>query len=271
MPEQSVMKFGDFLKKGISLKKQHAGRAEDGPLGPFLRDISKIRAANLPVSGSLPADGTLQPVGIDLVRIVSKLNLWVLFMNTNGSGIAPWRGLIVLDADFRDEGQVESPSRIGMVAHELTHLLQRELNQSHYWPSGGFNPIRWRRWIGDSTSYMEVLAYLVGWTVEYDLISARLLETTISGERRAEGETVLKVIRDRLASFTRTEPRTATRMIGALFPNNPIYQQNLLSESRYPDRRIPPGSWHDWLRQLGFSRAAVDHIMVLAARGNPTF
>ena len=265
------MKFGDLLKKGISLKKQHAGRAEEGPLGPFLRDISKIRAANLPVSDSLPADGTLQPVGIDLARIVSKLDLWVLFMNTNGSGIAPWRGLIVLDADFREDGQVESPSRIGMVAHELTHLLQRELNQSHYWPSGGFNPIRGRRWIGDSTSYMEVLAYLVGWTVEYDLISAKLLETTISGERRAEGEAVLKAIRDRLASFTWTEPRTATWMIGALFPNNPIYQQNLSSESRYPDRRIAPGSWHDWLRQLGFSRAAVDHIMVLAARGNPTF
>jgi hypothetical protein len=59
-------------------------------------------------------------------------------------------------------------------------------------------------------------------------------------------------------------------MIGDLFPNNPIYQQNLSSEIRYSDRRIPPGSWHDWLRQLGFSRTAVDHIMVLAARGNPT-
>ena len=264
------MKFGDFLKKGISLKKQHAGRAEDGPLGPFLRDISEIRAANQALSDHLLADGTLQPVGNDLAKIISKLDLWVLFMNTNGSGIAPWRGLIVLDADFREEGQVVSPFRIGMVAHELTHLLQRELKQSHYWPSGGFNPVRGRRWIGDSTSYMEVLAYLVGWTVEYDFISARQLETIISGERRAEVETVLKAIRDRLASFTRTEPHTATRMISDLFPNNPIYQQNLSSEDRYPDRRIPPGSWHDWLRQLGFSRAAVDHIMVLAAQGNPT-
>jgi hypothetical protein len=38
-------------------------------------------------------------------------------------------------------------------------------------------------------------------------------------------------------------------------------------ENRLSDGRIPSGSWHYWLRQLGFSLQAIDHIMVLASQG----
>ena len=263
------MNFRSILRKGISLKKQHAGQIEDGPLGPVLRAISEIRVENL-TGDDPPVDITLQPVslvGKDLAGIISRLDLWVLFVNTDGSGVAPWRGLIVLDADYVGEGQVESPSRVGIVAHELTHLLQREFKGSHYWPSGGFNPVRGRRWIGDSTTYMEMLAYIVGWTIEYDLRFAKQFDPHISPGQLARGESVLATIRDRLARFTGTEPRNASRMLGDLFPDNPIYRQNHQTESKFPDRRVPPGTWHYWLRQIGFSRAAVDHIMILAAQG----
>ena len=260
-----TMRFRNLFEKGISLKKQHAGRGREGPLGPVLQAISEIREVD-PESSNHPAE-SISPVGIDLAGIVSEFDLWVLFLNTEGSGVAPWRRLIVLDACYQGEGQVESPSRVGIVAHELTHLVQREFKQSHYWPGGGLNPIRGRRWIGDSTNYMEVLAYLIGWTIEYDLTMAQQLDAYISQEQRARNESVLATIRERLAGFTGTEARRTSRMICDLFPDNPIYKQNFKTELRYADQRIPPGTWHSWLRQMGFSRTAVDHIMVLAEQG----
>ena len=94
--------------------------------------------------------------------------LWIL----GGSGVAPWRGLIILDSEYR--GWTDRLTEtLAMVAHELTHLLQRQFNQPHYWPSGGLHPGFGRRWIGDSTNYMEVISYLVGWTVEYDFTAAQ--------------------------------------------------------------------------------------------------
>jgi hypothetical protein len=256
------MNIQDLFNKGVSLGRQRAGQGINGPLGPALSAMSAFR--QFP-DNDLPADARMLPVsqaGFDLTRAISKRNVWVLFVNTSGSGVAPWRHLIILDSDFRGEGQVETPSRVGMVAHELTHLLQREINQSHYWPSGGFNPARGRRWIGDSTSYMEMLAYLVGWTVEYDLLSSGLL-----AEKGPEAGSRLATIRRHLAVSTGVEAGKISRLISDQFPNNSIYRQNRRTENRYTDRRVPPGSWHYWLRQLGFSRQAVDHIMFLAAQG----
>jgi len=51
------------------------------------------------------------------------------------------------------------------------------------------------------------------------------------------------------------------------YPDNAVYRKNYRLESRLRDGRVPPGSWHRWLRQLGFSPATVDHILLLAARG----
>jgi len=263
------MKFENLLKSGISLKKQEAGNWREGPLSPAFRELSRTTTNRLSGDGDQPGEPlwAISPVGMDLVSIFANRSVWVLFAGTGGSGIAPWRGLIVLDSSYQGEGQIKSPATLGMVAHELTHLLQREFNQTHCWPGGGFNPVLGRRWIGDSTNYMEVIAFLVGWTVEYDFTLARLH----SSPNFTAGKTVdgnkLASIRDRLALLSRSEAHKASRMITELFPENPIYRHNLKAEDRYPDRRIPPGTWHTWLRQMGFSRGAVDHIMVLAAQG----
>jgi len=254
------MKLRNLLIKGITLKKQRAGQPEAGPLGPFMRRISDIHPKSIqPVPVS--------PVGMDLVRITAKLDLWVLFMNTEGRGIAPWRRLIILDADYQGEGQVEHPARAGMVAHELTHLLQREIKQSYYWPSGGFKPARGRRWIGDSTNYMELLAYIVGSTVEYDLTLVEQSSPGIPPEQFALAEKSLAALRGHLNLLTGAERGEISQVICNLFPENRIYEQNQETERFYPDQRIPPGTWHSWLRHLGFSRASVDYIMILAARG----
>ena len=254
------MKFRNLLIKGITLKKQRAGQPEAGPLGPFMQ-----RFSDLQTTGIQP--GPASPVGMDLVRITAKLDLWVLFVNTDGRGIAPWRRLIILDADYRGEGQVEYPTRAGMVAHELTHLLQREIKQSYYWPSGSLNPVRGRRWIGDSTNYMELLAYIVGSTVEYDLTLVEQSSPGISPEKDALAEKSLAALRGHLSLLTGAERGEISQVICNLFPENRIYEQNQETERRYPDHRIPPGTWHSWLRHLGFSRASVDYIMILAARG----
>ena len=117
---------------------------------------------------------------------------------------------------------------------------------------------------------MEVLAYLVGWTVEYDLASIRLHDPEISDEEQVEVEAQLTTIRDRIALFTSVGSHAASRLICDLFPDNPIYRQNFETERRYADRRVPPGPWHAWLRQMGFTRTAVDHILVLAAQSHLT-
>ena len=57
------MNFRSILRKGISLKKQHAGQIEDGPLGPVLRVISEIRVVNL--TGDDPAEAA----GVDDIRV----------------------------------------------------------------------------------------------------------------------------------------------------------------------------------------------------------
>ena len=263
------MNVRHILKKGISLKKQSSGWPADGPLGPAFRELSKTTATGQ-TSVDSQGDGkrkVISPIGMDLARIYYSCSLRVLFVNTGGSGVVPWRGLIILDGSYRGEGQIKSPATLGLVAHELTHLLQRDFNQSHYWPGGGFNPFRGHRWIGDSTNYMEVIAYLVGWTVEYDFTIAKRTQIHISPGQKARDDRVLATIRDRLAVFTGSEERKASRLITDLFPENTIYKQNYQIERRYPDLRIPPGTWHSWLRQMGFSQAAVDHIMVLAAQG----
>ena len=261
------MNLRRMISKGFSIRKQIPGWPDDGPISPCFKALSGFVDQDLPDSPRGFGRRTVSPVGADLARIYAQRSLRVLFADTGGSGVAPWRGLIILNADFRDEGQVQSPATMAMIAHELTHLLQREINQPHYWPSGGLRPTFGRRWIGDSTNYMEVISYLVGWTVEYDFTLARLSSPGRTPGQQARDERTLATIRDRLATLTGPDPRNACRLLLKLFPKNAVYRQNYRVESRSPDGRIPPGRWHNWLRQMGFSRPAIDHIMVLASRG----
>ncbi len=253
-----------MLRKGLSLQNQKPGLPEDGPISPCLRALSKKFENE--ISG-LESSKPISLVGADLARIYARRSLRVLFVDTGGSGVAPWRGLIILDTELRKDGQIKSPGTLAMIAHELTHLLQREFNQPLYWPSGGLHPRLRGRWIGDSTNYMEVLSYIVGWTVEYDFTSARMGTESRTSEQDARDERTLTTIRNRLATLTGDDPRNACRLVVKLFSSNSVYRQNLKIESRAPDGRIPPGSWHSWMRQMGYSRQSIDHILILASRG----
>lgn len=246
-----------LFQKGVTLRYQRPGLPEDGPLTPCLKAMAALDEGGRPVS----------PVGADVARLFARRKTLVVFTYTAGSGITPWRDLIVLDREYMGEGQTASPARIGLVAHELTHLLQRDLRHPYYWPSGGLRPSLNRLWIGDSTNYMEVLAYLVGWTVEHDLTAYKAFSQETADDRGAQGRGIVQSLRDRLATLAGPDARNACRLVLKTFPDNAIYRKNYARERRLPDGRIPPGPWHDWLRQLGFSRQAVDHIMILAAQG----
>jgi hypothetical protein len=265
------MNLSNILRSGISIKTQQPGLAEDGPLSPSLEVLASTVQEMYPhslINSSDEASKPISLIGAELAKIYTQRKVRVIFTDTGGSAIAPWQGMIVLDLEYIGSGQISSPATIAKVAHELTHLLQRSFNQPHYWPSGGLRPASGRRWIGDSTTYMEVIAYTVGFTVEHDLIAAQRFSSERSRDLLTEDENKLTRIRDHLATLTDPDPRNACRLVLKLFPENEIYRQNYELEERTPDGRIPPGSWHLWFRQLGFSRLAVDHVMILAARGH---
>lgn len=201
------------------------------------------------------ADGQpISPAGAEVARRIGATRLRVAFLPTRGSGITPWRRLIVLDASYAGQGQASSPARVGLVAHELTHVLQRDLGDPRYWPGGSLRPSLSRRWIGDSTNYMEALAYAVGTSVNLDL-------------RAAEGLAQNQQLLDDLATYAGEDAANAARYVLKRHPENSIYRQNHRRERQVPDRRIPTGGWQHWLSQLGFAQSALAHMQSQAARG----
>ncbi len=198
----------------------------------------------------------ISPAGSELARLVARLTIRVAFLPTSGSGATPWRNWLVLDTSYRGLGQASPPARVGLVAHELTHVLQRELRDPQFWPDGTLRPSRTRRWLGDSTNYMEVLAYLIGSSVELDLLEAKGMQF---GRRLV----------DDLATFAAEDAANAARYVAKRFPTNTTYRKNDLEEAKSPDRRIPAGGWPHWLQRLGYSAAVVQRVHEQAARGNP--
>ncbi len=203
-------------------------------------------------SGGEPAS----PAGRDVARLIQAFKVRVAFLPTRGSGATPWRRLIVLDTSYREQGKAESPARVALVAHELVHVLQRELRDPEFWPSGGFRPSLSRRWIGDSTNYMEVVAYIVGASVEIDLL-------------RENQETRIQRLSDWLATVAGEDASNAARAVVKRYKNNSIYRQNYRAEVRTPGRRIPSQPWAHWLGVLGFEANTIEHIRQLSATGTP--
>ena len=231
---------------GVRLHTQRPGLPADGPLAPVLQAMSETSPGGEPNS----------PAGSELARLVTPLTIRVVFLPTRGSGATPWRDWLVLDTSYRGSGQASSPARVGLVAHELTHVLQRGLGDPQFWPAGTLHPSRTRRWLGDSTNYMEVLAYIIGASVELDLLEAK-------------GISASKHLLDDLATFAGEDPANAARYVAKRFPGNATYRKNEREEERAPDHRIPAGGWPRWLGRLGYSAAVVERVRALAARGTP--
>ena len=103
---------------------------------------------------------------------------------------------------------------------------------------------------------MEVISYIVGSSVELDL-----LPKTAS--------TRIRQLSDWLATVTGEDAQNATRAVVKRYRKNPIYRQNYRVESKTPGKRIPSQPWTHWLQQLGFQDLTVEHIRNLARTGQP--
>ena len=210
------VRVGDLL--GVRLHTQRPGLPANGPVTPALQAMAKTGPSGEPVSLA----------GSELARLVAPLTIRVAFLPTSGSGATPWRNWLVLDTSYRGPGQASSPVRVGLVAHELTHVLQRELGDPHFWPDGTLRPSPTRRWLGDSTNYMEVLAYLIGVSVELDLL-------------KAKGMQVAQRLVDDLATFAAEDAANAARYVAKRFPRNATYRKNERVEASSPAARARRG------------------------------
>ncbi len=246
-----------YLKKGIALRLQAVGLPENGPITPSLVAMSALDGAGQPIS----------PVGGDVKRLMEARKVWVFFVHTAGSGATPWRGQIVLDIDYMGEGQIAGPAHIALVAHELTHVFQRDLKDSHYWPAGRLRIAKSIRILGDSTNYMEVLAYIVGWTVEHDLLAHEVASPDLSAHAKAQRRNRMAKLADRIATLTSPDAHNATRFVLKMHPDMEVYRQNYRVEKTFPDGRIPEGGWDLWLQRIGITLEAIARIQSIAETG----
>ena len=243
----SAMYVADYL-----MRVQEPGFPADGPITPGFEEMAKTRPNGEPVS----------LVGSELAAIFATREVNVSFVGSGGS--APWAGRITVDEDYIDPQKMAEPFATGLVAHELTHLLQRELPDPYYWPPGTLDLEQPRRHIiGDSTNYMEVLSYIAGEAVEYDL----LMEKDATGSLSLAEEVRVQTIENDLATFTGPDAPNATRYVVFTYNQNPIYRGSYVLELGLSDHRIPDGDWDHWFMQMGFSAEAVEHIRKIADEG----
>jgi len=258
---------------------QYMQARSDAAIAEYFQDyIMLVQAPGLPADGPITAgflnmsrtDSSGEPislVGYELAALVAQRTVNVSFIDIGG-GASPWKGRIVIDDLYLAPDEMETPFGSGLLAHELTHDLHRELNDPVYFPSGGprlSHPARGV--VGDSTNYMEVMAYIVGETVEYDLLSEK--EQTIG---LVPFEQVrMRAIENDLATFTDPDAWNATRYVVKSHPGAAVYERNYVVELGVGDHRIPQGSWDRWLMEIGLSGDAVDHIRSIAARGTAEY
>ena len=213
---------------------------------------------------SVDASGNLiSPVGAELTGLIQgrQDGVTITFADFN-AGIVPWQGHVVLPPNFADGGQLGSAGNVGLVGHELMHVLERDLNDPMYWPSGMPSlegaplVLEGARIFGDSTNYMEVISNIVGLSVEYDILS----QTNPTAAR-------LDVIEGSLATYTDADALNATRYLVKSENNVEVYRDNYVLEFGISDHRIPAGGWDHWLKKMGFTETAIQHIRDIASQG----
>lgn len=215
------------LAKYISVQTQRPGLMTGDPLTEYLNIMGDT------------------VVGRDLEYLFYWKKTRVVFAPIGGYGVAPFRGTIILDNMYRDRPM--ETKYLTIVAHELTHLLQREINHPEWFPSGSFKPSLTKRWIGDSTNYMEVLAYIVGWSIWYDLTSNPIIQHDLGTHIKA---------------ITGNKYEACQHIRGRFYWVD-VYKKNQILESRTPLNRIPPMEWWECLRDMGFSNKAIDRVFTI--------
>ena len=262
---------GENLLNLIAITQYQTLMARNAP-SDYLRDyVFLIQEPGLPPDGPVtvgleamaatdPSGDPISIVGREMADLIAQREIRVSFI-MDGGGASPWTNRIFLADRYINTHELETPSGTGLLAHELTHSLQRELDDPHFWPSGEPRLSEPRsRLIGDSTNYMEVLAYIVGDTVEYDMLAQ------IPSPSRSDIMRMDRLAND-IATLTNDDALNATRYVVRRYNYVDVYKTNYTVEMGVPDHRIPDGGWDHWLREMGFSDEAINHIIDIASTG----
>jgi uncharacterized protein YukE len=257
-------------------KKQSPGLPQDGPITAALETLSARDSNGNPVS----------PVGAELVELIeARGGVTVLFTDslTGGdAGIAPMKGLIFLPERYMDPAVQRQPENAALIAHELAHVLQRDLPAfpdgfptatTGSWPFSpdGFDPFNLDYGVplvGDFTLYMEVQSNLVGKTVEYDLIQHAISQLPPGQAPHDQTTRRINEIMNDLATYVGDAGDAAAYVLQD-YRHVTMYQGEMVREVIL-GARIPPGGWEHWLGEQGFSQeGAIHHIRDLAGQGTP--
>jgi hypothetical protein len=112
---------------------------------------------------------------------------------------------------------------------------------------------------------MEVLSYIVGETVEYDLLVEKSSTALLSAVETRR----LQDIENNLATYTQPDEYSGTVYVVQQYNKVDVYKDNFVLEASLSDHRIPDGGWDHWLLEMGFSDEGVAHIRAIAGRGTP--
>jgi RHS repeat-associated protein len=136
--------------------------------------------------------------------------------------MAQFYGHLVVAPHGFDPASSLDPASVGVLSHELTHVLQRIVHRDGMCDNC-------------TTLYSETEANIIGWTIKYDL-------TTDQNERQ--------LIKGNLQFAT-----------GPLAPMYDWLRQQGFPYDRSGEWTFGTGDWRDTLPQLGFSQATVQHIV----------
>jgi hypothetical protein len=117
---------------------------------------------------------------------------------------------------------------------------------------------------------MEVVAYIIGETVQYDLLETRLADPNLTPPERLPIQNEMARLATNIATYTSSDQLNANRYMVQQHPGSLIYQWNHFRESIIPGHRIPPGGWEQTLREIGFTDKAIQHILDIPANHNAT-
>jgi hypothetical protein len=272
-----------FIYQDIGL--QVPGFPKDGPITPVLNFLSETDASGNPKS----------IVGSEVVRLIERQGgIFVWFSNNltgGGAGVAPMKRLIWLPDSFANPSNQIRIFEARITAHELEHLLQRELPEypdgtptltpramhtgSWPWNPEGFRPFDLSfeygaPLIGDFTLYMEVQSNIVENAVHYELLDARRSELLLIGDPQndipAIDRTMAEIV-DSLATYT-GDAEVACAYVVHESGAYGMYVGEMVKELSFGPR-IPPGGWEYWLQRQGFSEESIQRITDIANQGTP--
>jgi hypothetical protein len=257
--------------------RQEPGMPADGPLTAALGSLTALDSYSNPIS----------QVGTELAHLIDgRGGVTATFSDTltggGNAGVTPLKGLIFLPNRYSDQAYQAEQIPSLLVAHELAHVLQRDLPEypdgwlpAGSWifnQEGGIAPFEFRVGspaLGDFTLYMEVQSNIIAGAIEYDFLGAERSQYAIGSREYQQLTLDMDQVSNTLATYT-ANPADACayvlqdhRYAGTGFYTGEMVREVLLGP------RIPPGGWDYWLAQQGFSEAAITHIADIAAAGTP--